>query len=400
MKSLFRMFVLTAFLPCASASAQDADTRVGTIEQAQAEKATTLHPFVPNKAEEVTNRVFEMMLDGGLRWHPYFTSPYAGGGFVMGAGYNQYVSPFNTLDLRGSITISGYKMAEAAFLAPRVFDRRGTLTVVGGWREATQVAFYNFSSEGQPEESRANYSFQQPYASALLEVRPTRGMFLLRGGVEATQWKSGPSTKGEEPSVETIYTPATLPGLGAQPTYLHSQGTVAIDSRDAPGYARRGTLLSVTVHDFADTQSQYGFDQLDYEATEHIPLGRDAWVVSLHAMAQTTYDKSGQQIPFFMMPALGGGSDLRGYASWRFRDQNTLLLQGEWRVLVSRIFDLALFYDAGKATVRRSELDFKNLTSDYGVGFRLHGPGQTPLRVELAKGNEGVTFVLAASHAF
>lgn len=32
-----------------------------------------------------------------------------------------------------------------------------------------------------------------------------------------------------------------------------------------------------------------------------------------------------------MLPSVGGGSSLRGFASWRFRDRNSLLLQAEWR---------------------------------------------------------------------
>ena len=39
---------------------------------------------------------------------------------------------------------------------------------------------------------------------------------------------------------------------------------------------------------------------------------------------------------------------LRGYSSRRFRDQNSLLLQAEWRIMVNRYLDLAFFYDTGK----------------------------------------------------
>ena len=76
-----------------------------------------------------------------------------------------------------------------------------------------------------------------------------------------------------------------------------------------------------------------------------------------------------------MLPALGGGSSLRGFTSWRFRDRHSLLLQAEWRVLVNSFFDTAIFYDAGKVTARRSDLDFKDLKTDFGIGFRMHGPG-------------------------
>ena len=53
-----------------------------------------------------------------------------------------------------------------------------------------------------------------------------------------------------------------------------------------------------------------------------------------------------------MLPALGGGSSLRGFASWRFRDRHSLLLQAEWRVLVNSFFDMAIFSDAGKVTAQ------------------------------------------------
>ena len=102
-----------------------------------------------------------------------------------------------------------------------------------------------------------------------------------------------------------------------------------------------------------------GFNQVDYEGIQHIPILRESWVISLHAMAQTTYDKSGQTIPFFMMPSIGGGADLRAYASWRLRDLNSLYVQAEWRVMVNRFMDMALFYDAGKVAARRSDLDLE-----------------------------------------
>ena len=101
-----------------------------------------------------------------------------------------------------------------------------------------------------------------------------------------------------------------------------------------------------------------------------------------------------------MMPSIGGGSDLRAYNSWRLRDLNSLLLQAEWRMIANRFFDMAVFYDAGKVAASRSALDLSGMKSDCGVGFRWHGPASTPLRIELARGNEGFSLVLAASEAF
>jgi hypothetical protein len=375
-----------------------AASRVELIEQEQAAKAQALKPASIGAAERYVTDVTEIMLSGQMRWHPFWQSAYAGGGFTIGAGYMRFVSPHNTLDVRGSITPSGYKRLEAQLLAPGLFNRRGTLSVLGGWREATQVGFYGFGMDTSVD-NRANYSFQQPYLSAVLDVYPARNAFLLRGGFELTQWKQNPGS-GDVPSVDQVYTPETLPGLGARPVYAHSLGTVGLDSRLSPGYARRGGFYGVTIHDFSDADHRNGFNQVDYEAIQHIPILRDSWVISLHALAQTTYDKTGQQIPFFMMPSIGGGSDLRAYASWRLRDLNSLVLQAEWRVMVNRFLDMALFVDAGKVAARRSDLDLGGLVKDVGLGFRFHGPAATPLRVEFTHGRDGFGLVFAASQAF
>ena len=189
-------------------------------------------------------------------------------------------------------------------------------------------------------------------------------------------------------------------GLGQTITFVHSHATAGVDTRPSPGYARRGGFYGVTFRDFTDTDGDHGFKQIDYEAIHHIPLVREAWVLSFRAAASTTGHKDGQEIPFFMLPSIGGGSSLRGYGSWRFRDRNSLLLQAEWRVIVNRFFDTALFYDTGKVSEHTRDLNLQDLRDDYGIGFRFHGPLATPLRVDLAKSHEGFSVVFSSSAVF
>jgi hypothetical protein len=386
----------TGFQSDAAAQAAQPPTRTSLIEQAQAEKV--VRPYEPGGAEKALDYAENYLLSGRLTWHPFFHSAYSGGGFTLGAGYLKRVSPYNSLDMRGSITFSGYKRIEAQFLAPALFRRQATLSVLGGWREATQVGFYGIGSE-TIEESRTNYGFQQPYGAVTLTVRPSRSVLFLAGGLEVSQWEQT-SGSGSVASVETAYSPATLPGLGAKPVYVHSEGTVGIDWRTSPGYSRRGGFYGVTIHDFADTDSQFGFSQVDYDIVQHLPVLRETWVLSFHGRVETTSLKDDQQIPFFMLPALGGGSSLRGFSSWRFRDRNSLLLQAEWRIIANRFLDMAVFYDAGKVAASRGELDFDGLKSDYGLGFRFHGPLATPLRIEFAKSREAFVIVFGSSAVF
>ena len=392
--------IIFAAFASATAMAQTPGTRAEAIAIEKAAKARQLRPAEPSKAEKYVDRLEDMLLGGGLRFRPWFESAYAGGGFTLGAAYRRFVSPYNTIDLRGSYTLSGYKRIEAEFLAPNLFDRRGVVSVIGGWREATQVGFYGIGTANTSSDDRANYSFTQPYVSTTLEVRPTRRYFVLGGGIDYSQWDQGPGD-GSAPSVEEVYTPDTLPGLGASPTYLHVQGGAAFDwRRPGAGYARSGGAYGVTLHDFVDTDGEFGFRRVDYDAVQHIPILRDAWVLSLHGRVETTYGRDEQEIPFFMLPALGGGSTLRGFTSWRFRDRHSILLQAEWRVLANRFLDMAVFYDAGKVVGRRGDLDFTDLKDDFGLGFRFHGPAATPLRIELARSNEGLSVVFSSKAAF
>jgi hypothetical protein len=333
------------------------------------------------------------------RWHPFLENADYGGGFTLGAGYAHHVSPYNLLDVRGSYTILGYKRVEAEFTAPRLFHRRGSLSVVGGWREATQSAFYGLGMDTSLN-NRADFDFQQPYGSGSLTLWPTRRLLMLRGGVELSQWSQRPSEGTTFPSVETVYSPRTLPGLGTKTTYLHTQGTVGFDWRTSPGYSRRGGFYGVTLHDYADKDERFGFQEIDYEAIQHIPILREAWVISLRAIARTTNSETGQQVPFFMLPYVGSGSTLRGFTSHRFRDQNGLTLQAEWRIMANRFMDTAVFYDTGKVAARRADLDLDGLKSDYGIGVRFHGPFATPLRIEVARSPEGLRLIIATHPIF
>src|SRR5262245_18339385 len=208
--------------------AQSADpaTRIEAFEQAQAEKVKSLTPQEPEKFERLTARAEAILTRGGNHWYPFFENSYSGGGFPFGAGYSWFLNAYNTLDVRGSITPSGYKCAEAEFLNPRIFHRRGTLSVIGGWREATEVPFSGLGAS-EPE-SRVSYGFKQPHVSGLLTLKPTRPLLVVSGGIEYIQWKLQPG-RGGFPSVDDIFTPDVLPGLDATVDYLHTQDEVGLE---------------------------------------------------------------------------------------------------------------------------------------------------------------------------
>src|SRR4029453_6372212 len=163
---LFRLCTSLAFVIGAATTAlaqstePEPEARQTLVENAAGEKAQSLHPYEVTTAEKVMTRIEKRFTNQTIRWHPYLENGYRGGGFAAGLGYMFHPSAYSTLDVRGSYSIRSYKLAEAEFVSPRLFDRRAELTVRGGWRDATEVAFYGVGMHTSTGD-RANYGFEQ-----------------------------------------------------------------------------------------------------------------------------------------------------------------------------------------------------------------------------------------------
>ena len=93
-------------------------------------------------------------------------------------------------------------------------------------------------------------------------------------------------------------------------------------------------------------------------------------------------------IPFYMQPSLGGSEDLRGYRPYRFRGNNLLAMNAEYRWEVFSGLDMALFGDAGKVFTRKSDYSLRDLESDAGFGFRFNARNKTFLRLDVGFSHE------------
>jgi hemolysin activation/secretion protein len=89
-----------------------------------------------------------------------------------------------------------------------------------------------------------------------------------------------------------------------------------------------------------------------------------------------------------MQPASGGGKTLRGYPDLRFRDRHRLVMNAELRWTPARFLDMAVFYDTGKVTARKEDLNFEDLEDSYGIGLRFIGLKGYAFRVEVAHRRE------------
>jgi outer membrane protein assembly factor BamA len=117
---------------------------------------------------------------------------------------------------------------------------------------------------------------------------------------------------------------------------------------------------------------------------------------------KTTFTRtaSGQQVPFFMQPTLGGSEDLRGFREYRFRDGSAVILNAEYRWEAFSGLDLALFIDAGQVAPRLTDIDFADLQKSYGFGFRFNTSKSVFMRVDVGLSKEGRQVFLKFNRAF
>lgn len=381
-------------LQVSSAAAQD--TRETLIVAEQQKKAGELRPYEPAPVERWAVALRREFLDEPSGFYPLFASVYSGGGLTLGGGYRQFYGDRTHWDVQGLYSVNGYKLIQLSTDSWGHAADRVDLHARAGWRDATEVAFYGLGIDSP--DVRSDFRMKQAYVGGNAVARP--GAFTVFGAGIMYEDYTIEEPTGTHPWVEDVFSSDTAPGIGVSPAYFHTMLSGGIDWRPSPGYARRGGLYEIRYHNYADRDEVFSFDRLDGEIVQHLPILRENWVISLRGLVQTTLDDD-DQVPYFLLPALGSGSTLRAYPSWRYRDRHSLLINGELRWIPNRLgLDMAVFYDLGKVTPRWDDLSLDGLKSNVGIGVRFHSPFATPLRIELAHGRQGLHLVFAGSAAF
>jgi outer membrane protein assembly factor BamA len=183
---------------------------------------------------------------------------------------------------------------------------------------------------------------------------------------------------------------------------VNSRAQVAIDWRKPLGYSGRGGLYRVQFDDYRELNDDlYSFKSVEAEVLQLIPILRANWVIALRGLATVADIDNASVVPFFMLPSLGGGSTLRGYPDFRFRDRTRLLMNAELRWTPARFMDMAVFYDTGKVAEDYRDLNLDGLKNSYGIGLRLIGLQGYVFRIEAARSREhAARLIFSAGGAF
>jgi hypothetical protein len=389
-RTISAVFVVTMLL---AIPAEAQDSRAAELAAQQADKATKLRPNTESGAEKALEW-FEAHITDPSTLYLRFGNVYPSAGFASGVAYRHAVGHAR-LNVGGAYSVRGYKLGEASLRLPELAGDKLEIDTRVRWFDATQVPFYGVGGNSR-KEARVNYGLEQFEAGAMVALKPVP-WYRIEGGI-ARRVVEDRSGTGTSPSIEVLPSPPPL--LFSKTRYLQSHVGTAIDWRESPGYTRRGGLYSITWNDFKDADDVFSFQRVDAEIQQAIPLLKEHWVIAFRGLVRTTEVKDGQIIPYYLLPTLGGARFHRGYSDFRFQDRHVMLLSAEYRWIPSRIIDMALFVDTGKVAAERRDLDFDNLKTAYGIGFRVHGPSFTPLRLDVARGDEGIRVHLTGGIAF
>ena len=396
-QSRSRLLIIVGVLILVAALAGPAaaqTSREALIVREQAEKAARLQPYEPSRAEAIVRRIGGAFTGPPRGLYPWIGSILPGGFFAAGPGYRHPISRGGAFDAQAARSVRAYTLLRGTLALPPVWDRSVHVTLQGQFIDAPRVRFHGLGQQSLKEDA-TTFGYRPARAGASVAFAPAR-VLTLGGGFDYLAIDTGRG-RGSLAAADR-FTENEIPGLLASPRYSVSRAFAAFDWRDAPGYSRRGGYYRVdwSRYDQRD-DDRFNFRRLDAELQQLIPVLRGQWVFALRALASTTDTDPGQQVPFFLMPQLGGGSDLRGYPSWRFRDRHKVLVGVEYRWTPSHFMDMAIFHDAGKVVASRGAIGLRGLTHTNGIGVRFHAPSATLLRIDLARGAEGMKLIVAFS---
>jgi surface antigen Omp85-like protein len=261
-----------------------------------------------------------------------------------------------------------------------------------------RTAFYGLGDSLASARTTFLYQHATYEGVAGYQPRPRLG-FRVRAGIK--QVFIGPGSEKTSLATQAVFDDTTAPGLTRQPDFVHWGASVLLDGRDEPGAPHRGAMLAAGWEAFDDLDSSsYRFDRFSADARAFLPVGSHQRVLALRARVSSDHAAAGSVVPFYFQETLGGGHNLRGFHTYRFRGTKVVLGQAEYRWEAWPALQLALFADAGRVFTTDEGLSLRDLEHDWGFGFRLKTSDATVLHFDTAFSREGTRAVVRLGSSF
>ena len=313
-----------------------------------------------------------------------------GSGFAAGPEYARPDLLNGQLHFRASVRASVRKfwLSDLDFSLPHLAGNHAFADFYAVHTDDPRVDYYG-PGPNSSKHGRSAFSLEETAFETTAGVKPIEH---LRLGVIGRYLvvNVGPGRDDRFVSTDKIFTEATTPGIQTQSNFLQGGGFIQYDWRDYPGEPRRGGNYYAQFSSFDDVErGRFSFSRLDLEAQQYFSIFNERRVLALRGKIEATDPHTGQEVPFYLQPALGGADTLRGYRAFRFYGNNAAVLNGEYRWEVFSGLDMALFVDAGQVFNHWRQINFRQLETDYGFGFRFNVRNNVFMRIDTGFSHEG-----------
>jgi len=333
-------------------------------------------------------------------FYPEFGNMVTGAGWISGGpGYRHHFLD-GKLMVDGSAAISwrAYKTAQARVEAPKLAGNRLTIGARVQWQDLTQVNYFGIGPDSL-EDERSEFRLKETDVAGYALVRANRWLTIggRFGWIDAPtiEEPAGPFDRGF-PDTRLVF--PNDPGVAEQSSMLHGGVGAEVDTRDYPSRPTRGGFYRAAWQIFSDRDlHQFSFQRSEVEGVQLLPVN-ERWVLGVHGWAVFSTTDSGNTVPFYMLPSIGGTNTLRGFSNYRFHDRNMLVANVESRWALFQHIDAAAFFDAGSVAARAGDLDLDK--TSWGAGVRVHSRTSTLARLDVAHSTEGWKVVFNLSDPF
>lgn len=179
---------------------------------------------------------------------------------------------------------------------------------------------------------------------------------------------------------------------GGYATFLGVTGVY--DNRDNQNYCTFGTYVRFNAAYAPSFLSKHPLWRFELKASQFIPVTHKS-TLGLNGYAHSL---QGNSLPFYLLPELGNDNIMRGYYTGRYRDQNYLAAQAEYRYFIDPKMRIKLWFVdlrptfalagfAGTGTVfENGGFSFSRLKPNYGLGIRYFYDKSARITVRLDYG--------------
>jgi hypothetical protein len=388
-----------------TANGIEPSTRAAQIESAREQKAASLAPDKPQGLEHALDvfeekEIVQRFTQGIAGFRVHLGGLVIGSGFAAGPEYYRHLLHDQVI-FRASLRASlrKYYLMDAEVSAPHLAEDHAFARLYAVHYDYPDMDYYG-PGPNSKKTGRSDFLLESTQFEFRGGIQPIN--HLRFGGVAKYLMENVSQGRDHSyASANQIYTEQSTPGLEYQSNFVQGGGFIQYDWRDNIGEPRRGGNYLAEFSDFSDVRRDaYSFDELRLEAQQYIPFFNRRRVIALRGRILATDPQAGNRVPFYLQPTLGGSDDLRGYRAFRFYDNNSAVLNGEYRWEVFSGLDMALFVDAGQVFERWKQINFRQMNTDYGFGFRFSVHNAVFLRIDTGFSKEGFAIWFKFSNIF